>query len=111
MTDKELQELRQWAAEVCGYKTYRGTEYHRPKGDDYEYVHYTNWLPDQNTSQAFEVLDTIRMKLGTGIEYEIGSNVQDHYALFTNHVWSYCENPNRCLAILLTCKKAMEQKP
>lgn len=104
-----IEELRAWAAQVCGYELQHGWIL-GPRGTR------TNerWLPDQNISQAFEVLDAIYgliTKSESKPEYRWAAWTLErvpnngHYRCRVEgaRLWNHArtEHENRCMAILL----------
>lgn len=60
--EPSVNELRAWAAKVCGYEPDGLGGFVRDTSDGYCFVLCDDWIPDEDIAQAFEVWEAVKAK-------------------------------------------------
>lgn len=109
---ESIEELRAWAAGVCGYE-HGFTDIHGTWQPD------SSWLPDQNIAQAMEVVDALVARIRGENEPHKWVDFELRYITWISDKTQHCgfkigwcggqadaNHENRCMAILLACHAA-----
>lgn len=106
--EPNLDELRRWAAEVCGHVVQHNWIL-SPQG-----IRQLPWQPDTNIAQAMEVLDATVAKLDAEWTLRFDAATASRPASYSCDIESVDvravgeHESSRCLAILLGCRQAWE---
>ena len=100
-----VEQLRAWAAEVCGYTIDQGGYAWGANAHGYAYQQECEWQPDTNIAQAFEVLDAVAAKL-PNVEWSIGCTDGWYWAKVG---WKFAEDKTACMAILLAAREVLDR--